>query len=91
MFNNLYGVSSCVWEQMDTGRHVYTAVTCNKTFLIKVNTDLRTSCSVAHIICKKISSLERLINDNISGQGQAIVNQKVENQFSFKQGKNDMV
>ena len=28
--------------------------------LIKVNTDLRTSCSVAHIICKKISSLERL-------------------------------
>ena len=23
MFNNLYGVSSCVWEQMDTGRHVY--------------------------------------------------------------------
>ena len=22
MFNNLYGVSSCVWEQMDTGRHV---------------------------------------------------------------------
>ena len=25
MFNNLYGVSSCVWEQMDTGRHVYAA------------------------------------------------------------------
>ena len=23
MFKNLYGVSSCVWEQMDTGRHVY--------------------------------------------------------------------
>ena len=22
MFNNLYGVSSCMWEQMDTGRHV---------------------------------------------------------------------
>ena len=23
MFNNSYGVNSCVWEQMDTGRHVY--------------------------------------------------------------------
>ena len=23
MFNNLYGVSSCVWEQMDTGRQVW--------------------------------------------------------------------
>ena len=22
MFNNLYGVSSCVWEQMDTGRQL---------------------------------------------------------------------
>ena len=22
MFNNSYGVSSCVWEQMDTGRHI---------------------------------------------------------------------
>ena len=23
MFKNLDGVSSCVWEQMDTGRYVY--------------------------------------------------------------------
>ena len=23
MFNTLYGVSSCLWEQMDTGWHVY--------------------------------------------------------------------
>ena len=30
MFNNLYGVSSCVWEQMDTGRHVYGDECCPK-------------------------------------------------------------
>ena len=26
MFKNLDGVSSCVWEQMDTGRYVYSYI-----------------------------------------------------------------
>ena len=46
MFNNLYGVSSCVWEQMDTGRHVYVVsqrskwrIVCFGNLLFQISSD----------------------------------------------------
>ena len=36
MFNNLYVVSSCVWEQMDTGRHIYSLSSLFQTSLTRI-------------------------------------------------------
>ena len=60
MFNNLYGVSSCVWEQMDTGRHVYTSLSFSPHEHLLYSRAWDSSIDHTKKLCASISSLNPL-------------------------------